>query len=105
MDYLLFYEYTADVLERRGAFRTEHLARAWQAQSRGEIVLAGAYANPVDGALFHFRADSPDVVVRFAESDPYVRGGIVTRWYYREWTTVVGDSASTPVARPAALRS
>ena len=100
MDYLLFYEYTADVLERRGPLRADHLARAWEAHSRGEIVLAGALANPVDGAVFHFRADTPDVVTRFAEADPYVLGGIVTRWYWREWITVVGDAAATPVGRP-----
>ncbi|HXC53394.1 MAG TPA: YciI-like protein [Candidatus Limnocylindrales bacterium] len=100
MDYLLFYEYCADVLERRGPLRSEHLERAWEAQARGELVLAGAFANPVDGAVFHFRTESPDVVVKFAETDPYVRGGLVTRWHYREWTTVVGDAALTPVGRP-----
>lgn len=100
MDYLLFYDYVPDVLERRAPLRDEHLARAWEAQVRGELVLAGALANPIDGAVFHFRCDSAETVKRFAEADPYVRGGIVTRWWVREWATVVGDAAATPTGRP-----
>ena len=101
MDYLLFYDYSSDYLERRSAFRAEHLARAWDAQSKGHLVLAGAFANPADGAVFHFRGDSPTAAEEFAKADPYVRNGLATRWRVREWTTVVGDAASTPV-RPCA---
>lgn len=42
MHYLLTYEYTADYLERRGTYRNAHIAKAWQAQERGELLLAGA---------------------------------------------------------------
>ena len=97
MDYLLFYEVAPDYLERRGAFRTEHLALVWDAQSKGHLILAGALANPADGAVFHFRSDSPATAEQFANHDPYVRNGLVTRWRVREWITVVGDAASTPV--------
>ncbi|HEY2773743.1 MAG TPA: YciI-like protein [Candidatus Binatia bacterium] len=101
MDYLLIYDYVPDILERRGPLRDAHLARAWEAHARGELVLAGALASPVDGAVFHFRCDSDAPVVAFAQADPYVRGGLVTRWQVREWTTVVGEQAATPVGRPA----
>ena len=104
MDYLLFYDVASDYLERRGAFRAEHLALAWDAQSKGHLVLAGALANPADGAVFHFRGDSPAAAEEFAKADPYVRNGLVTRWRVREWTTVVGDAAATPV-RPNTHRS
>lgn len=97
MHYLLFYEYTSDYLERRGEFRNEHLRRAWEAQARGEVVLAGALADPADGAVFVFDCDSPDVVERFVAADPYVKNGLVSRWRIRAWTTVVGDLAKTPV--------
>lgn len=100
MDYLLFYDYCADVLEKRGPHRDEHLARAWDAESRGELVLAGALGSPVDGAVFHFRADSPAVVEAFVAADPYVRHGLVTRWTIREWLTVVGEAAATPTGKP-----
>jgi uncharacterized protein len=97
MHYLLFYDVAPDYLERRPQFRAEHLALAWQAQARGELVLAGALADPVDGAVFLFRGDSPAAAEAFARADPYVINGLVKVWRVRPWTTVVGADASTPV--------
>jgi uncharacterized protein len=97
MHYLLFYEVSEDYLARRSAFRSEHLNRAWEANERGELVLAGALANPVDGAVFVFKGDSPAAAENFAKSDPYVANGLVKRWYVREWTTVVGQDATTRI--------
>ena len=97
MHYLLFYDYAGDYLERRDAFRAEHLRRAWEAEARGDLVLAGALAEPADGAVFIFSTDSPEPARRFAEADPYVRHGLVTHWRVRPWTTVVGRDAATPV--------
>lgn len=97
MHYLLFYEIVDDYLERRSAFRDEHLALAWEARERGELVLAGALANPVDGTVLLFEGTSPAVAESFAERDPYVRNGLVKSWRVREWTTVVGRDPATPV--------
>ncbi len=93
MHYLLVYEVTDDYVKHRALFRTEHLALAQKAVDRGELVLGGALANPVDGAVLVFRGSSPSVAERFAEEDPYVVNGLVTRWHGREWTTVVGRDA------------
>lgn len=97
MHYLLFYEGAEDYLKRRAEFREEHLALGWAAHERGELILGGAFAHPVDGAVLVFQGDSPAVAERFAQADPYVRNGLVKRWYVREWTTVVGDQAATPI--------
>jgi uncharacterized protein YciI len=97
MHYLLFYTYVPDVLERRPPFRGAHLKHAWAAQQRGELVLAGALADPVDGGVLWFSTPSQDVVERFAAEDPYVTGGLVTRWVVRPWTTVVGEAALNPL--------
>jgi hypothetical protein len=97
MHYLLFYEVSPDYLERRGEFRAEHLKLAWEANGRGELVLAGALAEPADGAVLLFQGDSPEAAERFAAADPYVRNGLVTNWRVRQWTTVVGDEAASPV--------
>ncbi|GFO66618.1 hypothetical protein GMLC_01970 [Geomonas limicola] len=97
MHYLLFYEVSEDYLSRRGEFREEHLQLAWQSHEKGELVLGGALADPVDGALLLFKGDSPDVAERFAQADPYVRNGLVLSWRVRPWTTVVGADAATPV--------
>jgi uncharacterized protein YciI len=95
--FLLFYDYIPDVLERRPQFRGAHLKHAWAAQQRGEIVVAGALADPVDGALLMFAGEDKSVAEDFARADPYVTGGLVASWHVREWTTVVGESALTPV--------
>jgi hypothetical protein len=95
--FLLFYETAPDYLERRGDFRSEHLKLAWEACERGEIVLAGALADPVDGAVLLFRGETAEVAERFAKADPYVRNGLITNWYVRPWTTVVGEGAASPV--------
>ncbi|CAG4887518.1 YciI-like protein [Paraburkholderia gardini] len=97
MHYLLMYDVSADYLARRGEHRDAHLGYAWAAVERGELLLAGALADPVDGAILLFEADSPAIPEAFAMSDPYVREGLVTHWRVRPWTTVVGEHASTPV--------
>lgn len=97
MHYLLFYKVTPDYVERRAQFRAEHLILAWQAHERGELLLGGALTDPVDGAVLLFQGTSPEVAERFAEADPYVRNGLVTRWHVRPWLTVVGTQASSPV--------
>ncbi|HXY08949.1 MAG TPA: YciI-like protein [Terriglobales bacterium] len=97
MHYLLFYEVSEVYLSRRAEFRQEHLVRAWKASARGELVLGGALADPTDGAVLLFKGDAPEVAERFARADPYVTSGLVKRWYVREWTTVAGEDAATPV--------
>jgi len=97
MHYLLFYEAAEDYVSRRAEFRNEHLQKAWEASERGELVLAGALADPVDGAVLLFRGDSPEVAEKFARADPYVASGAVKRWHVREWTTVAGEGAATPI--------
>ena len=102
MHYLLFYEAGEDYVARRAAFRDDHLRKACAASDRGELILGGALASPADGALLLFQGDTAEVAERFARADPYVTSGVVKRWYVREWTTVAGEGAATPV-RPKEL--
>lgn len=88
--FALFYDVVDDYVARRGQYRDEHLGLASAALERGEIVLAGALADPVDRALIVFRAPDRSVVEEFARRDPYVRNGLVTRWEVRPWNVVVG---------------
>ncbi len=102
MHYLLFYTVSSDYLTRRGEFRKAHLELAWAAYERGELVLGGALAEPVDTSLLLFKAESPEVVERFVAADPYVQNGLVASWRIRPWTTVVGELAANPV-KPESL--
>ncbi|MDR3398370.1 MAG: YciI-like protein [Pandoraea sp.] len=97
MHYLLTYDLVDDYLDRRGQYRDAHLALAWQAADRGELVLAGALESPVDTAALLFEGESPAVAEAFAKADPYVANGLVKAWRVRPWKTVVGKLASSPV--------
>ncbi len=98
--FLLIYDLAEDYLERRPAFRAEHLALAWAAAERGELLLGGALADPADQAMLLFDAESASVAEAFARADPYVVNGLVSSWRVRPWTTVVGAGAATPISLP-----
>jgi len=88
--FALIYDTVPDYVERRSAFREQHLRVANAATERGELLLGGALADPVDRALLIFRADNRGVVEEFARNDPYVVNGLVARWEVRDWTVVIG---------------
>jgi uncharacterized protein YciI len=95
--FLLIYDAVPDYATRRAPFRAAHLQLAQAARARGELVLAGGLADPVDGSVFLFQGETAVAAEAFAGADPYVREGLVTRWRVREWTTVVGDLALNPL--------
>lgn len=90
MHYLLTYEAEPNYAERRTPFREAHLALVKAAHARGEILMAGALADPVDGSVFLFQCESQTIPEDFAKNDPYVLGGIIKKWYVRPWTVVIG---------------
>lgn len=95
--YILFYETAPDYMERRPAYRGDHLALARAAHEKGDLVLGGALADPPDGAVLIFKGESDAAARAFAEADPYVKNGLIAKWRVREWTTVVGDGALTRI--------
>jgi uncharacterized protein len=90
MFWLLIYDVVDDYLERRAALRSDHLALAEAAHARGELVLAGALADPADHAYFVFHVDDAATIEAFVEQDPYVQHGLVKEWKIRKWTVVIG---------------
>ena len=87
---LLFYDYVADVADRRAPFREEHLALSGELHERGILLMAGALVEPLDGAVLVFSTDDRSVVEDFVARDPYVREGLVTSWRVRLWNVVIG---------------
>ncbi len=90
MYYLLLYGVVDNFTERRAAFREAHLKLAREAHERGELLMAGALADPVDGAALVFTTDDRSVAERFARNDPYVKEGLVQDWKVRRWNVVIG---------------
>jgi uncharacterized protein len=103
--YALFYEVVDDFVARRAPFRQEHLRLANEARERGEIVFAGALAEPADRALIVFHAADKSKAESFAGKDPYVVNGLVKKWEVRPWNVVVGNepTASSAVTSSPAL--
>jgi uncharacterized protein len=66
--------------------RDGHLGTAAKYKKSGDLVMGGAYKDPVDGALVVF--NSKEAAENFVKEDPYVQNGIVTNFTVREWTTV-----------------
>jgi len=97
MHYLLFYDVVPDYLQRRAAHRDAHLALAWAAHDRGDLLLGGAFEDARDGAALLFVGESPAAAEAFAQADPYVLNGLVTRWRVRPWITVAGTGAARPL--------
>ena len=90
MHWLLHYDLVDDYLERRGPLRPEHLGLAEAAHERGELVMAGALADPADQVVLVFTGADAGAAEAFAHSDPYVREGLVRSWRVRPWTVVIG---------------
>jgi uncharacterized protein YciI len=88
--YILFYKTVDNYVEKRAPYREEHLAYAKAAHQRGELLMAGALAGPVDGAVLVFKGEGPSISEDFARNDPYVKNGLITEWKVRPWTVVIG---------------
>lgn len=89
--FALTYHVVDDYVTRRGAYRDEHLALARAAHARGELLLAGAFTDPPDAALFVWRCEDRTPIEAYVAADPYVTNGLVTRWEIRDWKVVVAD--------------
>jgi uncharacterized protein len=87
--FLLIYHVVDDYVERRVPFREEHLRLARTAHDRGELLLGGALADPVDRAVLVFRSTDKTVVEEFVRNDPYIANGLVAHWEIRPWTVVI----------------
>ncbi len=97
MYFLLFYEGVENYAEVRTPYRPAHLALIREAHARGELLQAGAFADPADGSVLVFKGDTAAVAEAFARQDPFVTNGVVKRWYVRPWTTIVGADAANPL--------
>ena len=90
MHWLLLYDLVDDYLARRAPLRPEHLGLSEAAHERGELVMAGALADPADRALLVFRGEDGAAAEAFARADPYVREGLAGSWQVRPWNVVIG---------------
>jgi uncharacterized protein len=81
--YVLLYESSEDVLEKAPLHFEAHSARGHEFHERGDLVAYGPFGNPRQGALAVFT--TREAAEEFAQGDPFVVNGVVSRWEIREW--------------------
>ena len=91
MYYILNYKTVENYVEKRKPYREAHLSYAREAHKHGELILAGALADPTDSAVLIFKVTNPNVIENFVKNDPYVINGLIEEWNIRPWTVVIGD--------------
>lgn len=88
MYYILFYKTIENYIERRAPFRGDHLSLVSEFHNDGRLFMAGALADPADGAVLVFRGHTPEAAHEFVSRDPYVKNGLITEWSVRPWIVV-----------------
>ena len=76
---------SAQVLEKRDPYRAGHLGLIKEMAAEGRVLSAGAFTDPVDGAMFVFT--DREAADEFKAKDPY-GPHVVAGSHVREWTTV-----------------
>lgn len=85
---ILFYDYVADIMARRGEYRPAHLAYVGEYKQDNRVVAGGALGDPPTGAAIVFRTESEDEVAAFVQADPYFTADLITSWRVVPWTVV-----------------
>lgn len=80
---MLRYDYVDDILERRGAYREQHLALL----TEHGCMMGGAIGDPVHGALIVFETAAQ--AEAFTRVDPYVANGLVTEQRIEPWALAI----------------
>ncbi|PNH12323.1 hypothetical protein TSOC_000817 [Tetrabaena socialis] len=88
--FLLEYKYVSDILEKRTPFRAAHIEGAKKQADAGKMVMAGAFGETPEGALFVFRDTTAEDIKKFVDADPYVQNGLVPSWQIKPYAVVVG---------------
>ena len=87
MKYVVFYEVGDDVAAKAPAHFPAHRAWYQEFHRRGELLMIGPFTNVRDGAMGVFT--SREAAEEFVGGDPFIRNGVVSDWFIREWNEVL----------------
>jgi uncharacterized protein YciI len=87
MKIVMVYEIAPDGMAHARTHFPAHRARLDEFHARGVLLMAGPYANPMEGALGIFT--SREAAEEFIAGDPFVTHGVVGKWTLREWNEVL----------------
>lgn len=81
--------FVPNMVERRQPYREGHLAYLRQLKAAGNLLMAGAWTEPVDGALIVYHGENENQVRQMIEADPYHKAGLWPEFQIREWSVVI----------------
>ena len=87
MKVVMHYEVAPDGMAKAQANIAAHRARLSEFHARGVLLMAGPFANPLEGAMGVFT--NREAVEEFIQGDPFVINGVVAKWTLREWNEVL----------------
>ena len=87
MKVVMHYEVAPDGMAKAQANIAGHRARLREFHTRGVLLMAGPFANPLEGALGVFT--SREAAEEFIAGDPFVVNGVVARWTLQDWNEVL----------------
>ena len=99
MKHVLFYESSSDVRAKSPQHFPAHRARWEEFRARGTLLMVGPFANPEEGAMAVFTTG--EAAQEFAEGDPFVLNGVVTKWHIRKWDEAIANDQSAPPTKQA----
>lgn len=88
--FMLIYHLSDNYLERRPAYREEHLSLAKEFADLEYLMLGGALDSPADISFLIFKTEKAEIPQHFVDSDPYVREGLVLSYEIRKWNVAAG---------------
>jgi uncharacterized protein len=83
MKYVVFYEAGDDVAAKAPVHFPAHRAWYQEFHRRGQLLMIGPFASVRDGAMGVFT--SREAAEEFVGGDPFIRNGVVSGWFIREW--------------------
>ena len=83
MKIVMLYELAPDGLPKARAHFPAHQARLKEFHARGVLLMAGPFANPLEGSMALFT--TREAAEEFVAGDPFVTEGAVSKWTLREW--------------------
>jgi len=87
MKYVMLYETNPAGLPMARVHGPAHRARLSEFHSKGTLLMAGPYTNPLEGAIGIFT--TREAAEEFIKGDPFVLNGVIAKHSIREWNEVL----------------
>jgi uncharacterized protein YciI len=87
--FLTKYKTLEEVVAKAPEVIAAHISRSKEWHARGTLLMAGAFLDKSEEPLSTMGVlDSLEAAEAYANGDPFVLKGMVSKWYIREWANM-----------------